>query len=107
MMKHCISLLLVLILLAGCDQGSEKKGTHDRLGQEQLIKVIPYDTDRALQKAKQELVGGNLDKDLKGFATWTDNIEDGCTIHILRTATHSTKGHELDHCLYGSYHEEG
>ena len=107
-------MIVVFIGLNGCsDQTSIKpiKGDLDRVGQDLIITVKFYKTQKELIGARVE-IEPSFDKrqNLQGFAIWSPN-DNVCTIYTLtpkridddRT---TTLGHEMLHCLIGKYHGE-
>lgn len=117
-MKNLVKSLLcaTLLLLAACEDsgtGSNLKEDFDRSGRPHSITVNVYETKRAMQRAKQEASGIPLETDLMGWSEWSPSKEGwGCTIHVTKPkgatdkGTFRTWGHELTHCMYGSFHPE-
>lgn len=116
---------LVAIMLTACEpRKTPVQKSHDRTGSPVEITVFTYPSQRALDAAFREMhnLSRNEDRESRyGFARWPEwrdvqgnTVNDGgewtCQIHILepefvddeRTLT---LGHEMVHCIYGSYHE--
>lgn len=114
-----------IVLLSACEPRKERvEKVHDRTGHPIIVTVHIYDTQRELDQAYRDLHGISRrdDHDRRyGFAVWPEwrdrdgnPVNEGgewtCEIHILeprfvdddRTLT---LGHEMVHCIYGSYHE--
>ncbi len=94
--------LIVLIFLVGCSQ--EPKQDLNREGVELLITVHVYDNKQELLEATKKY---NTTKEA-GLAVW-NNIDNKCDIYVVRPKSrnsneHQTWGHELSHCVYGSFH---
>lgn len=123
-MKILIPILLALFLLLGCEPAGEKiKSTLDRSEYPITVTVYFYDSQNDLMRRYRELHNlGSRDEvpKLWGFAQWPEwqdqagtTVEQpelfSCDIHSMRpkivddTPT-LTLGHELLHCIYGSYH---
>jgi hypothetical protein len=122
-MKNNIIFLVILsfmlmIGLSSCSEdtvGKPLKKTHDVSGKFLPIKVMVFDTESDLQRYLQK--NRLQKKKVKGFALWNidsrnpERVYD-CTIYVvdpkgLRDKDRfETWGHELVHCVYGSFHEE-
>lgn len=123
-MKKIIA--LTLLLLAGCgEQPSNIEPKIDRVGQEMTVKVFFYPDSSSLEEAYRKV--NNLSERVPvpehwGFAQWNEwrspdgiYIEPGsprywCNIYVIQPKRQEdqhvvTMGHELLHCLYGSYHD--
>jgi hypothetical protein len=115
MTKNKILLLLVgVAALSGCEPKREPiVKEFDRTGQEVCIVVNSYETEKDLHLAlKNRIPGYNLDQlqntRLYGQAIWSPS-DNKCEIFSLLPKSiddeHTlTIGHELLHCIYGSYH---
>jgi|SaaInlStandDraft_1057018.scaffolds.fasta_scaffold19704_2 hypothetical protein len=111
-----IAALLMLLLLPSCDKLSpELEGSHDYEDKPFSITVYVYDSKAELTAAAKEL---GVPEEAEGFALWSLTAKDrsvmtGCSVHVVKpkgVRDHSqmtTWGHELVHCVYGSYHKEG
>lgn len=108
--------LVIMILLASCGDSESSKsieGTHNNEGVAFKVKVFTYDNKTELDKARRDYKdrGQRLSKvKQSGWAGWN---EDGsyCEIHVIKATSENdeefnTWGHELAHCVYGTYHEE-
>ena len=116
-MKNKITIVALLaLLLVSCDQPTGIKKTHDVTDQYVDIRVMTFKSQNALQKylTKNKLTFDEVD----GLAQWAHPKDDmtkvnRCDIYVVEpsgvrdTGTLSTWGHELAHCMYGSYHKEG
>ncbi len=105
---RAIFLLFLAMILSSCSEKAGFEKDFDRTNQVMQIRVIFHDSPITLQKAK-ESVDGAIEPNLRGFAGW--NRENNyCEIHSLRPKTIDddktlTLGHELLHCIHGSYHK--
>lgn len=117
-------LLSLLILLVSCSPESNIKPIIDRANTDINIKVIFHENGIELEEAYR--MANNLPErtivpEQWGFAQWNEFLdEDGnsialpgqqyqCTIHTFKPKRQNdqlvlTLGHELLHCVYGSYH---
>lgn len=113
-MFKCALIILICLFMTGCDKAGEGLDKQfDRSGQPLEIAVFVYPTRKDMQRAYQERMGGPLDLSRQGWSEWSpDHPEWGCRIHVVEipgitsNSRMSTWGHELAHCLYGSYHKE-
>lgn len=115
-MKNKIILSLMAFMLVSCDQPTGINKTHDVTEQYIDIRVTTFATERQLNKFLQSNKYSN--KEVEGLARWAHPKDDltkvtRCNIYVVEpsgvrdTGTLSTWGHELAHCIYGSYHKEG
>lgn len=115
-MKYLLG-ILGLLLLVSCsetDKENNLKKDFDRTGRPQTITVMVYDNKREMQKAKADATNRQeINTDLLGWSIWSPNKESyGCTIHVMELKNSNdtdqmvTWGHELGHCMYGTYHPE-
>jgi len=121
-------LIAITLFLVGCgEQSSNIKPTIDRVGQEMTVKVFFYPDSESLEEAYRKV--NNLSEIVPvpeqwGFAQWNEwRSPEGiyiepetprywCNIYVIQSkrqgdqnpVTLLTLGHELLHCLYGSYH---
>jgi hypothetical protein len=117
-------LLLTLLVLISCSPESNIKPTIDRTNQDIMVRVIFHENNSSLEEAYR--IANNLDSrtpipEQWGFAQWNEfRDRDGntvnipgeqyqCTIHTFQPKRQDdqlvrTMGHELLHCIYGSYH---
>lgn len=118
-------LLTLLILFVSCSPESNIKPTMDRTDSEISITLIFYPNKSSLDDAYR--IANKLHKndpvpDQWGFAEWNEMRDaDGnllelpkeqyaCVVHTYQPQRQNdryvlTMGHELLHCVYGSYHE--
>ena len=117
--KTFIAAILIYGGIVACDNVGDStgditsKGDMDRTGTVQSITVNVYESKRAMQQAKADRVGGPANSSLQGWSEWSPTDEGwGCTIHVAKipsltsNSAMSTWGHELAHCMYGTYHKE-
>jgi hypothetical protein len=119
MTKKLLQLLAVfsLLSLSSCDNAPDTgvSGTHDYAGKEFPITVIVYDTPAQLNKVANEK---GITESADGFALWAIKKNDPttmtkCTVHVVKPSSvrdyeqMTTWGHELVHCVYGTFHKEG
>jgi hypothetical protein len=117
-------LLLSLLVLVSCSPESNIKPTIDRANTDINIKVIFHENGIELEEAYRmanNLPERTLVPEQWGFAQWNEFLDkDGnsialsgqqyqCTIHTFKPKRQNdqlvlTLGHELLHCVYGSYH---
>lgn len=115
-----ISLNIVCALTLSCSETVESPrslpalGTMDNSNRQFPITVYTYDSIADLNAAVREKKTSRLK--VKGIAFWyfkskTPDKMDRCEIHVVTPARKdgphvTTWGHELAHCVYGSYHPE-
>lgn len=110
-----ITLAIMVLFLVSCDPSPDKKlsGTQDYTGVQFPITVYTYDSREELNKA----VEGKKPKGqrVEGLALWFLKKENRemirCEIHVVSPSKVDdehilTWGHELAHCIYGTYHKE-
>lgn len=110
-----IILATLVVFLVSCDPSPDNKvsGTQDYTGIEFPITVYTYDNRTELNKA----VEGRKPKGqrVEGLALWslgkTSREMKRCEIHVVvprgvEDEHMTTWGHELAHCVYGTYHKE-
>ena len=126
--KISSALIIAMIVLASCDQSREPvSGSVDRTGKPIEVTVYFYDSEREVTEKYKEV--HNLPQSQKiqtraGFALWPEwrgksglpiakpaDDKYDCTIHTVRPYRiddrHTmTLGHEMLHCLLGTYHPE-
>ena len=109
---------LLMLGLSSCSEdimGKPLKRTHNLNGKEFPIKVISFESEPEMHKyfQKHKL----QKKKVLGMAVWDVDTNDpdivyGCTIYVVdpKGLTDSNRfetwGHELVHCVYGSFHKE-
>jgi hypothetical protein len=118
-------LLIPLLLILSCSPESDIKPTMDRTEQDILIRVVLHPNGNSLEEAYREV--NNLPARAPvpehwGFAAWNEwRDSDGnsvdnpgeqywCVIHAVEPKRQTdqrvlTLGHELLHCIYGSFHD--
>jgi hypothetical protein len=118
-------LLIPLLLILSCSPESDIKPTMDRTDKDIQIRVIFHETSDSLEEAYRlanKLPERTPVPEQWGFAAWNewrdrqgnsiDNPDEQyrCTIHAFQPTRQTdqrvlTLGHELLHCVYGSYHD--
>lgn len=104
-------------MLVSCDsQKEELVETHNYEGREFKIIVEVFDSRLELNKTLEKLYPEYKGKELEGLALWsiTKDMEnmDLCTVYVVRpkhaedNPEFTTWGHELVHCIYGSFHKQ-
>lgn len=100
---------LILAILTGCT--AEVQPEFDRSEKIITTKVYLYDNESQVTEAYKNHVGpANFDGQIRrGWSGWSLDAPYQCEIHSVRPSriddTHTTTlGHELLHCLQGSYH---
>jgi len=109
-----ISGLMVILLLVSCEQmKTPMQKEHNRSEKEITITVYEYKTYTEVSKALeifQAERGQQATKDTSlGWSGWDREEPYQCEIHIkaptrIDDEDTLTLGHEMAHCLYGSYH---
>lgn len=107
--------LASILSLVSCDQEpSEDVSAIDmnREGREIILVVTVYNSLSELNDVRKEI--SKVEDDVIGLSQWNaegTGTKDFCKIYVitLKSAIDrkqmETWGHELAHCLYGSYHE--
>lgn len=103
------------IALASCDSDTKIEGTHDTTGIDMTIRVVTFNNKKALNKHVSKLDGAPS-YDVDGLAQWRvdaiGNVK-RCDIYVEKPkgkrdyTEQENWGHELMHCVYGSFHEDG
>lgn len=114
-------LITLILLLTSCEQSERRKleGSIDRV-EEEIVTVVNFHDDivslRIAYADHHGIPAHQVPNGLQGFAVWSewvnqepDNVEYDCVIHTIepiRVDDKHTKtlGHEMLHCLYGTYH---
>jgi Zn-dependent peptidase ImmA (M78 family) len=113
--------LLFVFLLASCGDSSNNgagiQGTVNRLEKEITITVTTVKNEKELSKLYSDLTGVSTSRvpDQYGFAQWNERVDGSdpesynCQIYIIEPKRADdqqilTLGHEMAHCLWGSYH---
>lgn len=109
-----ISGLIAILLLASCEQQkTPMQKEHNRTGKPITITVYEYDSyaevSLALMKFQKELNQPVTKETSLGWSGWDRQEPYECVIHIkpptkIDDDDTLTLGHEMAHCLYGSYH---
>lgn len=114
MFKKISIILAVSLLLASCSKDSEEiKGTMNNEGSQFPITVHVFDTRMQMQRAIDDI--NTRGDEVDGFSAWYLSPSDDmamtrCDLYVVRPSGVSdrsqltTWGHELAHCVYGTYH---
>lgn len=113
--KTSITILFMVLCMFACDRDSGNSvgpvnAKFDRTGRPQKITVITYPNKKELTRAYQKITGQSAPEH-DGFAVWSNETEEwGCEIHVVPITGNNNIsrmtdwGHELAHCMYGSFH---
>lgn len=121
--KYIIAGMLASIAtLSSCTDeshyGKQLQQTHDLTDQSFPLTVMVFDTESALNSyLTKNKIRKRDDLDVLGLAAWKAKKNDlssvsSCSIYVVRpkgladSNRFETWGHELVHCVYGSFHEE-
>lgn len=102
-----ILMLIALMFVSTAASAREVTGDMRRIEQPFEMTVITYESKRDLNRAANIIFNDNR-KDRDGFAVWTLTK---CTIHVLNLRRPTDRetlpewGHELAHCVYGTFHK--
>jgi hypothetical protein len=111
-------ILLSIIFLGSCseDGSSGIAGTHDYNNREFIITVHVYDSEAQLNESLADLFPNEPRDERLGFAKWIVNTDMsrmyGCNLYVVKPRHANdneqleTWGHELAHCVYGTFHAE-
>lgn len=109
-------LLLVALMLAACsDEPKQTPIKKDFERTEVQLTIVIHDNWRGVSKAyHKEYPKSNRKTTRHGYAVWFrgGNHENACTIHIVMPKNleddyqFQTIGHELTHCIHGTFHKE-
>jgi hypothetical protein len=114
-MKLGIIIFLTAIILVSCsDNKSTIPQTHNAENQDFIVNVMTFESESALNKYIEE---NNLEtRQVQGLARWLITTESKvvkrCDIYVVKpkssrdNSTFTTWGHELVHCIYGSFHKD-
>jgi hypothetical protein len=115
-MKKILAIAIVLLTISctDADKSTGIEGTHDVSSDAFTIVVHVFDTKNEMWKRLKE---EGLDRrKVEGKAAWTISRDMsqlyGCDIYVTKpktvndSNTMETWGHELAHCVYGTYHPE-
>lgn len=112
-----ISAIIAVLLLASCEQQKSytpMQKEHNRTGVPITVTVYEHesygDVTRALQRFQRENKQPRTTDPSLGWAAWDLHEPYQCDIHIkppdkINDDDVMTLGHEMAHCLYGSYHK--
>ena len=111
-----ITMIGLVILLASCEQRNytPMDKEHNRTGKPITITVYEYgsyrDVSLALEKFQRKTKQPVTQHTSLGWAAWDLEEPYQCEIHIkppdkIDDDDTLTLGHEMAHCLYGSYHK--
>lgn len=110
-----ITTIVLALILVGCEEKTyvPMAKEHNRSGNAITITVYEYtsynDVTRALDKFHRENKLPRRTDPSLGWAAWDREPPYQCEIHIkppdkINDDDTMTLGHEMSHCLYGSYH---
>lgn len=126
-MKYFIFVVLVILLLFGCDPVEHRESVKKTIDRTELpieVRVYFYESVEEVTEAYRNIHG--IDSNiavpmLYGFASWPQwydadsnpvELKDQfwCEIHSIQPINVNdqgtlTLGHEMLHCLYGTYHQ--
>lgn len=121
LLKITVFLLVVGTLLSSCskqDNGPELIKTHDYSNRELPITVMVFESNSDLNSYLRSKDLTQRESKVDGLALWSLNAKDktevmDCTIYVVEPKGSqdykklTTWGHELVHCVYGSFHKDG
>ncbi len=111
-----VSGLLSIGFISSCtENGPALTETHNIDGDDFTLRVTTFENKRSLNKYLED--NEMTDQEVDGLAQWRIS-KDGsvfkrCDIYVVKPNnprdydTMETWGHELVHCVYGSYHKDG
>lgn len=110
--------LLTALFMVSCDSKSSSNNIRrdrDNENQQFPITVYVYTTEQEMHRKFDQKETPSSLSELEGFANWYINPKTDemtrCEIHVVRprgasdVAQFNTWGHELGHCVYGSFHD--
>lgn len=114
-MKNKIILAIMVLFVVSCEPSKQEKisGTQDYNGVQFPITVHTFQTKRELEVALKDIK--SHDEPVSGYSQWYLSKKTGemsrCEIYVIvpegEADEHMTTwGHELAHCVYGTYHRE-
>jgi len=118
MLRNYLIAAICVLLFVSCDsEFSSLVEEHNAEGQDFTINVKTFSSQRALNRYL-ESKRYNSGPEVEGLARWaikpeTQTAPRRCDVFVVKPksqrdhATQETWGHELMHCVYGSYHEDG
>jgi hypothetical protein len=96
-----------------CSEQSNKPAIEKQLQRQELKVTINFYPNLRLLNQKYNKEFGDTGNIRTGFAVWANPGKEPywCDIHVLEPKSVDdertlTLGHELAHCIYGSYHKE-
>lgn len=98
--------LVIILTIIGCSESEPKvKPQRNYEGKPLVITVHAFDSKKKLIKATKDY--GTVHQ--AGLAVWSPD-DNKCDVYVLRSKKadsnrYNTWGHELGHCLYGSFHK--
>jgi hypothetical protein len=107
MIKYVLGFAIAAFLIVACGERKPNIVKQlDREGKPTIVTVHFYENERELKQAMQRY---NPPEGLQGMAIWSES-DAVCTIHTLavkRVDDEATRtlGHEMLHCIYGSFHK--
>ena len=117
-MKVKLLLAFMVLFVVSCDPSTETgiTKTHDVTGEYIDIRVMTFKNQNSLQRylTKNKMTFDEVD----GLAQWAHPKNDltkvnRCEIYVVEPSgvkdysAMETWGHELAHCIYGSFHKKG
>jgi len=105
MKKIAITALTLGMLACSSSKSTLINEDHTRLNME--IKVHVFKNKKLLNSALKKEFPREI-RTVEGFAVWYNTVEDYCEIYVTKPDSKfdiNTWGHELAHCVYGSWHD--
>lgn len=116
-----ITMVAAAAIVTSCSDSNESvsgniidKGTHDNENSPMTITVHVFENNNEFDKYLRTTLGERAKRD--GLAEWFVRHDTGevvaCDIYVKKIRSVKDKdrmyewGHELAHCIYGSYHKE-
>jgi len=117
--QKILILMMILLSLSSCDNQSPTiQGSINRLEKDITVNVTTVKTESELRNLYSDLTGiaNSQVPDQYGFAQWNERRDGSdpdsynCQIYILEPKREDdeqilTLGHEMAHCIWGSYHK--
>ena len=115
-MKNKIIIALMVMFVVSCDPSTDRQkisGTQDYSGVQFPITVHTFQNQREFDKAVKDIK--THDESALGYSRWYLSKKTGemsrCEIYVIvpegvEDNHMTTWGHELAHCVYGTYHRE-
>jgi len=105
--------LFVILLLSGCASSPSSAPRNAKFGDcietTITVTVVPYDWERALNRAYKRVSGNEKTVDVEGFATAKRDLSEH-RLHVMRPNMRESSpelnalGHELMHAVCGDWH---